>query len=139
VLDLPVWRQFPRPCQNLVNGGPADPRFIWSDAGEPLAVIGTSSRVEGVCKAVGLVDLRAVWPALEEHLDEIGYGDMPIKFDTFTEVGRTSSKEKYEKNWAPFFAGPKPPRHNSRRGGQALSRQGENKVLQRPCGPTLHL
>ena len=108
MLDLPVWRQFPRPCQNLVNGGAADPRFIWSDAGEPLAVIGTSSRVEGVCKAVGLVDLRAVWPALKDHLREIGYGDIPIKFDTFTEVGRTGSREKYEKNWAPFFAGPSP-------------------------------
>ncbi|KAF4981684.1 hypothetical protein FZEAL_2571 [Fusarium zealandicum] len=108
VLDLPVWRQFPRPCPNLVNGGAADPRFIWSDAGEPLAVIGTSSRVQDVCKAVGLVDLRAAWPGLKEHLDEIGYGDIPIKFDTFTEIGRADIKQEYEKNWAPFFPGPKP-------------------------------
>jgi hypothetical protein len=108
ILDLPIWRQFPRPCQNLVNGGPADPRFIWSDAGEPLAVIGTSSRVPDVCKAVGVVDLRAAWPALREHLEEIGQGAVPIRFDTFTEVGRASSKEHYEKNWAAFFAGPSP-------------------------------
>ncbi|KAH8684090.1 hypothetical protein BGZ61DRAFT_455621 [Ilyonectria robusta] len=108
VLDLPVWRQFPRPCSNLVNGGAADPRFIWSDAGEPLAVIGTSSRVPGVCKAVGLVDLRAAWPDLKEHLEEIGYGDIPIRFDTFTEIGKAGKKERYEKNWAPFFPGPKP-------------------------------
>ncbi|KAF7556325.1 hypothetical protein G7Z17_g1542 [Cylindrodendrum hubeiense] len=108
VLNLPVWRQFPRPCSNLVNGGPADPRFIWSDAGEPLAVIGTSSRVPGVCKAVGLIDLRAAWPGLKKHLEEIGYGDIPIRFDTFTEVGKASKKERFEKNWAPFFPGPKP-------------------------------
>ncbi|KAH6692226.1 hypothetical protein F5X68DRAFT_57009 [Plectosphaerella plurivora] len=108
ILDLPIWRQFPRPCQNLVNGGPADPRFIWSDAGEPLAIIGTSSRVADVCKAVGIVDLRAAWPALREHLEQIGHGDIPVRFDTFTEVGRTSSKEHYEKNWAAFFSGPKP-------------------------------
>lgn len=93
---------------NLVNGGAADPRFIWSDASEPLGVIGTSSRVPGVCKAVGLVDLRAVWPGLKEHLEEIGYGDIPIRFDTFTEIGKASKKELYEKNWAPFFPGPKP-------------------------------
>lgn len=103
-----MWRQYPRPCLNLVNGGQADPRFIWSDAGEPLAIIGTASRVPGICKAVGIVDLRAVWPALKEHLDSIGYGDIPIKFDEFTEIGRASKKELYEKNWAPFFPGPKP-------------------------------
>lgn len=108
ILELPVWRQFPRPCLNLVNGGQADPRFIWSDAGEPLAVIGTASRVLGVCKAVGIVDLRAVWPFLREHLEEIGYGDIPVKFDAFTEIGKASKKELYEKNWAPFFPGPKP-------------------------------
>ncbi|KAF5001393.1 hypothetical protein FDECE_10956 [Fusarium decemcellulare] len=108
ILDLPVWRQFPRPCKNLVNGGPADPRFIWSDAGEPLAVIGTSSRVKGICKAVGLVDLRAVWPRLKEHLEYIGYGAIPIKFNNFTEIGRANSREPYEKNWAAFFPGPKP-------------------------------
>ncbi|KAM5372454.1 hypothetical protein ACJZ2D_007492 [Fusarium nematophilum] len=108
ILDLPVWRQFPRPCTNLVNGGPADPRLIWSDAGEPLAVIGTSSRVKSVCKAMGLVDLRAVWPGLKEHLEEIGYGDIPIKFSKFTEVGKTGTIGAYEKNWAPFFPGPKP-------------------------------
>ncbi|KAJ3534852.1 hypothetical protein NM208_g7379 [Fusarium decemcellulare] len=108
ILDLPVWRQFPRPCKNLVNGGPADPRFIWSDAGEPLAVIGTSSRVKGICKAIGLVDLRAVWPDLKEHLEYIGYGAIPIKFNNFTEIGRANSREPYEKNWAAFFPGPKP-------------------------------
>ncbi len=108
VLELPTWRQYPRPCPELVNGGPADPRFIWSDAGEPLAVIGTSSRVAGVCKAVGLVDLRAVWPALREHLAEIGYGDIPTKFDTFTEIGKAGNTPRFEKNWAPFFPGPKP-------------------------------
>ncbi|KAF7563918.1 hypothetical protein G7046_g181 [Stylonectria norvegica] len=108
ILDLPVWRQYPRPCLNLVNGGAADPRFTWSDAGEPLAIIGTSSRVPGVCKAVGLVDLRAAWPALKEHLEQIGYGDIPIRFDRFTEVGKANKKEKYEKNWAAFFPGPKP-------------------------------
>ena len=108
VLDLPVWRQYPRPCLNLVNGGPADPRFLWSDAGEPLAVIGTASRVAGICKSVGLVDLRAVWPSLKEHMEEIGYGGIPIVFDTFTEIGKASKKELYEKNWAPFFAGPTP-------------------------------
>lgn len=108
VLELPVWRQYPRPCQNLVNGGQADPRFIWSDAGEPLAILGTASRVPGVCKSVGMVDLRAVWPALKHHLDSIGYRDIPIKFRNFTEVGKTSKKEAYEKNWAPFFSGSKP-------------------------------
>ncbi|KAH7126528.1 hypothetical protein B0J13DRAFT_646643 [Dactylonectria estremocensis] len=108
VLELPIWRQFPRPCKNLVNGGAADPRFMWSDAGEPLAVIGTSSRVPGVCKAVGLADLRAVWPGLKAHLEEIGYGHIPIRFDNFTEVGKEGKKMPYEKNWAPFFPGPEP-------------------------------
>jgi hypothetical protein len=45
---------------------------------------------------------------LKEHLDSIGYGDIPIKFDQFTEIGKASKKELYEKNWAPFFPGPKP-------------------------------
>lgn len=61
-----------------------------------------------MCKAVGIVDLRAVWPSLREHLEEIGYGHIPIKFDAFTEIGKASKKELYEKNWAPFFPGPKP-------------------------------
>lgn len=55
-----------------------------------------------------MVDLRAVWPDLKQHMDELGYGSIPIKFDAFTEIGKASKKEKYEKNWAPFFTGPKP-------------------------------
>lgn len=61
-----------------------------------------------MCKAVGLVDLRTVWPDLKEHLEEIGYGDIPIKFDTFTEIGKASKLELYDKNSAAFFPGPKP-------------------------------
>lgn len=47
-------------------------------------------------------------------MEEIGYGDIPVKFDSFTEVGKASKKELYEKNWAAFFPGPKPAtRHQS--------------------------
>lgn len=108
VLDIPVWRRFPRACTHPHAGG-ADPRFIWSDAGEPLIVVGTSSQISGVCKSMGMVDLRAVWPDLQEHLEEIGQGHVPIQFDTFTEIGRAGMQapEFNEKNWAPFFPGPK--------------------------------
>jgi len=107
ILDLPVYRQFPRPCTNNANGGPADPRFLWSDQGEPLAVIGTTSVVPGVCKAVGMVDLRAVWPGFKEHLEEINH-TAPIVHWEFTEIGKAGKPAKYEKNWAAFFSGPKP-------------------------------
>lgn len=55
-----------------------------------------------------MVDLRAVWPALKDHLDDIGYGNIPIPLKSFTEIGKASKKEEYEKNWAPFFSGSKP-------------------------------
>lgn len=71
-------------------------------------VAGTASRVAGVCKTVGMVDLRAVWPDLRNHLEEIGYGSIPITFNKFTEIGKTGKPAPYEKNWAAFFPGVKP-------------------------------
>lgn len=55
-----------------------------------------------------MVDLRAVWPGLKDHLEVIGYGDIPILFDRFTEVGKVGDRAPYEKNWAACFSGPKP-------------------------------
>lgn len=75
-------------------------------------IAGTTSTVPGVCKAVGMVDLRAVWPALKEHLDEIGYGAVPLVHREFTELGRAGKAEQYEKNWSPFFGGPSPDSFN---------------------------
>lgn len=56
-----------------------------------------------------MVDLRAVWPAFREHLEDLGFGGIKVTFDQFTEIGKASKKERFEKNWAPFFPGPSPP------------------------------
>lgn len=126
VLDLPVWRQSPRPCDNVVSAGGTDPRFIWSDAGEPLAIISTTSRAPGVCQSQGMVDLRAVWPDLKKHMQEIGYDEIPIRFDTFTEIGRAGKAQKHEENWAPFFPGAQPITNKS--GGGKKSKRDTDAV-----------
>jgi len=41
-------------------------------------------------------------------LDIVGYGDIPIRFKQFTEIGKVGDRAPYEKNWAAFFPGPKP-------------------------------
>lgn len=98
-------RQHPRPCLDRVEAGPEDPRLLWTDRGQLLLTLGTTSQIKGVCRSMAIVDLRIVWPGFSDMMKGLGYGKIPIELDALTEIGPEGGKEQYEKNWAPFFPG----------------------------------
>lgn len=114
VLDLPVWRQTPRPCLDRVEAGPEDPRLMWTDEGQLLLVFGTTSQIAKVCRSMAIVDLRIVWPQFADMMARLGHGNVPLHIDAVTELGKEGPKEPYEKNWAPFFSGASAPSRKAR-------------------------
>lgn len=56
---------------------------------------------------MGVIDLRVIWPDLNEHLQEIGH-TAPLQHDPLTAIVKTASSSEEDSNWAPFFAGYEP-------------------------------
>lgn len=87
---------------------------MWTDEGQLLLVFGTTSQVSKVCRSMAVVDLRVVWPEFADLMTRLGHGDVPLRIDAVTELGKEGPKEPYEKNWAPFFAGASAPSRRAR-------------------------
>lgn len=97
-----------------------DPRMFWSGKGEPLVIVNSGSR-HG-CVGLWIVDIRAVYPELDDLLARrgrytrtnlTGKGTAanipaPMSYPHLTELTKNprSSRSAVEKNWILFFPQP---------------------------------
>ncbi|KAL5317292.1 hypothetical protein ACEPPN_014387 [Leptodophora sp. 'Broadleaf-Isolate-01'] len=86
-----------------------DPRLFYSGRGEPILMVVSQSRY--ACIGLWTIDLRVVYPAIEETFSSsprrLGPGPL-ISYPTLTELTRNppSTRQSYEKNWVMFFPSP---------------------------------
>ncbi|KAK2626468.1 hypothetical protein QTJ16_003643 [Diplocarpon rosae] len=86
-----------------------DPRIFYSGRGEPILMVASQSRY--ACIGLWVIDLRVVYPAIEETFSSsphrLGPGPL-MSYPTLTELTRSppSTRQSYEKNWVMFFPSP---------------------------------
>ena len=83
--------------------GPEDPRVFWSALGEPLLLYNSHSErfQDRHCRVMHIVDLRSIYPLLEEILEDLQDRPPPIRFPNSLAI---EEEDQYyiEKNWLMF-------------------------------------
>lgn len=107
-LPLPAAPTDPNPglstsCPDSLHArfvGPEDPRLFLTSSGQPLMIYSQTGHVPGVCRALFVVDVRAVVPGLGAAMAGAGWG-AEVVFKEQTALVR-EGQGNVEKNWAPF-------------------------------------
>jgi hypothetical protein len=85
-------------CRSIA--GPEDPRIFWSHLGEPLLMYNSIGAFNSIhCRHIYLVDLRSVYPGLNDTLAH--NFQSPIRFRNSTPL-IYPGQQGLQKNWAPF-------------------------------------